>query len=328
MKRMHAARRAFDDGVAAATKKQQQRQVRLHGGSHGRVSCGACGRPVGLVQRAPWPRWSCDLCGTTYLATARGSEPMWGCSDVKRCGWAICQVCHRHCDDEARQSARRVGEQREVDRAGKRPKHREEPPPKETATVASAPDGVGEFRQFMTTTFSEETLGDADGVDPELQWALLVSASEKDAGAAVADARERLKHVMELYRARAVPVRGDGNCQFRALAQQLYHDEDHHGAARARVLQQLKATPDRYMQFVDEPFSRYLERLACNGEWGDNVTLQAASDAFGVQIQVFTDMPEAPLVEVCPVGGAIHPAQKPLCLTFLTEIHYDAAQVC
>ena len=36
-------------------------------------------------------------------------------------------------------------------------------------------------------------------------------------------------------------VRGDGNCQFRALADQLYRSEDMHADVRRTVVHQLRA---------------------------------------------------------------------------------------
>lgn len=163
--------------------------------------------------------------------------------------------------------------------------------------------------------------------DSELEQALAVSASLQNAKeVSAAAARERLKHVMELYQATTDPVKADGNCQFRALSHQLYGDEDHHSSLRARVVRQLQERPQLYLGFVHESYSEYVKRMACDGEWGDNVTLQAASDALCAVIHVLTDVPGAECVEVCPIQK-MRGSHKPLCLTFLTEVHYDSAQV-
>lgn len=64
------------------------------------------------------------------------------------------------------------------------------------------------------------------------------------------------------------------------------------------------------------------------GEWGDNVTLQAASDLLGCEIRVLTDQPGAGgVVEVQPLESMTGARQRPLCLTFLTEVHYDSAEI-
>jgi len=166
--------------------------------------------------------------------------------------------------------------------------------------------------------------------DPELQRALQESAetasltSAKEVSAA--EARERLEHVMNLYHAKPQPVQADGNCQFRALSRQLYGDEDFHATLRARVIEQLETSPERYADFVHEPFADYIKRMACNGEWGDNVTLQAASDLLCTDIHLLTDQPGGECIQVHPAEHVCSKKQKPLCLTFLTEVHYDAAE--
>lgn len=166
--------------------------------------------------------------------------------------------------------------------------------------------------------------------DPELQQALRESAetasltSAKEVSAA--EARERLEHVMNLYHAKAQPVQADGNCQFRALSRQLYGDEGFHATLRARVIEQLETNPERYADFVHEPFADYIKRMACNGEWGDNVTLQAASDLLCTDIHLLTDQPGGECIQVHPAEHVCSKEQKPLCLTFLTEVHYDAAE--
>merc|ERR1712187_877772 len=135
-----------------------------------------------------------------------------------------------------------------------------------------------------------------------------------------------LQHVLDLYHAKAKPVQADGNCQFRALSQQMYGDENYHGDLRARVIEQLESTPERYEDFVLEPYADYVKRMARHGEWGDNVTLQAASDVLGTDIHILTDVTGAEHIEVHPIPKVFSTSQKALCLTFLTEVHYDAAE--
>jgi hypothetical protein len=172
-----------------------------------------------------------------------------------------------------------------------------------------------------------------DTADLELQRALEVSAKmQRDADEARADAQMRLCSTLARYQAAVRPVEADGNCQFRAIAVHLCGDEGHHAEVRARVVAQLRELPSRYSHFVYEPFQDYINRMACEGQWGDNVTLQAASDAFNREIQVLTDNIDADCLLVRPAEDVDGLLQKPLrsvpqrvCVTFLTETHYDAA---
>lgn len=165
------------------------------------------------------------------------------------------------------------------------------------------------------------------GTDSDLQLALLESASFHAKEVSRIEARERLQRVMILHHAQPKPVQADGNCQFRALSQQLYGDESYHDALRAKVVERLEAAPECYADFVHEPYMNYIKRMARCGEWGDNVTLQAASDALGTDIHILTDVEGAECVKVHPTRRDSESYQKPLCLTFLTELHYDAAEL-
>merc|ERR1712060_561483 len=132
---------------------------------------------------------------------------------------------------------------------------------------------------------------------------------------------------MHLYSVRARPVQPDGNCQFRALSLQLNGTEDGHAFLRSRIVEHLKKESEQYKDFVLEEYPHYLQRMAKNGAWGDNVTLQAASDVLGKNIWILTDQPGGECVEIRPGKMTSNVTEKPLCLTFLTEIHYDAAEL-
>jgi hypothetical protein len=139
--------------------------------------------------------------------------------------------------------------------------------------------------------------------------------------------RERLRQVMKRHKAKLKPVEADGNCQFRALSLAMRGEETHHSSLRAQIVEQLRDNPDRYRQFVhSEPYADYLIRLEREGEWGDHLTLQAACDAFEVQINVFTDQPGG-MMKLQPVQPAQVISQEPLYLAFMSEFHFDAAEL-
>jgi len=171
---------------------------------------------------------------------------------------------------------------------------------------------------------SSSFLGESN--DAELHKVLLESASLHEAReVSIAVARVRLQEALDLYKAKSVPVEADGNCQFRALSQQFYGDESQHDVLRQRVVGQLEKMPERYSDFVSEPWRDYVKRLSRLCEWGDNVTLQAASDLLGVEIHILNDQPGAERVQVHPMSS-FEEARTPLCLAFLAELHYDAIE--
>lgn len=193
-------------------------------------------------------------------------------------------------------------------------------------------------RRALTDSAQKCDLGgeECDLDDEDLRRALIDSAEifqslEEER----ASARERLMCAASLHRAQVIPVQADGNCQFRALSFALYGTEDSHGELRVKVVEQLKTMENEYAQFVHEAYGDYLQRMARDGEWGDNVTLQAASDAMGCRIQVLTDEPDGQCLMINPkqlrlptlLQQPLWSLPKPVCLAFVTERHYDAAVI-
>ena len=88
-----------------------------------------------------------------------------------------------------------------------------------------------------------------------------------------------------------VPVRGDGNCQFRAISRALFDTEERHGDVRAAVVRDMRDHPlscewrcalAAAGESTKEPWEQYCDRMGTNGEWGDQTTLVAASRVYNV----------------------------------------------
>jgi hypothetical protein len=60
-------------------------------------------------------------------------------------------------------------------------------------------------------------------------------------------------------------------------------------------------------------------------EWGDNITLQAASDVFQIKILLITSFIDQPLIEITPSDPSIYPKQI-VIMSFYSEVHYNAVQ--
>ncbi|XP_044415527.1 OVARIAN TUMOR DOMAIN-containing deubiquitinating enzyme 9 isoform X2 [Triticum aestivum] len=142
---------------------------------------------------------------------------------------------------------------------------------------------------------------------------------------------ERLSDRLRLYELTENKVKGDGNCQFRALSDQLYQTPDHHEFVREQIISQvinsgnlsfvilsfilcfhtfifrlinnrfqLKSNREAYDGYVPMAYDEYLEKVSRNGEWGDHVTLQAAADKYGVKIFVMTSFKDTCYIEIQP----------------------------
>ncbi|GMH33278.1 hypothetical protein BSKO_01112 [Bryopsis sp. KO-2023] len=136
--------------------------------------------------------------------------------------------------------------------------------------------------------------------------------------------REMLSRRIAVFGLQEKLVRGDGNCQFRSISDQLYRSPKYHRKVRSLIVTQLRAEHQDYECYVpDVPYEVYLKDMARNGTWGDHVTLKAAADYYGTQICVlssYSDDEEA-IIQVEPKRRK---SERALYLSFWAEIHYNS----
>uniref|UniRef100_A0A0D6QWB6 ubiquitinyl hydrolase 1 n=1 Tax=Araucaria cunninghamii TaxID=56994 RepID=A0A0D6QWB6_ARACU len=132
---------------------------------------------------------------------------------------------------------------------------------------------------------------------------------------------QRLIERLHTYGLSELKVSGDGNCQFRALSDQLYNSPDHHKHVRKEVVKQLKKYRSAYEGYVPMKYKRYYRKMRKSGEWGDHVTLQAAADRFEAKICLLTSFRDTCFVEIIPRQ---QPPKRELWLSFWSEVHYNS----
>ncbi|KAJ9159912.1 hypothetical protein P3X46_025364 [Hevea brasiliensis] len=132
---------------------------------------------------------------------------------------------------------------------------------------------------------------------------------------------QRLLDRLKVYDLVENKVQGDGNCQFRALSDQLYRSAEHHKFVRERIVLQLKSCPQKYEGYVPMAYGDYLKKMNRTGEWGDHVTLQAAADTYGVKIFVVTSFKDTCYIEILP---QIKKSERVIFLSFWAEVHYNS----
>jgi hypothetical protein len=118
-------------------------------------------------------------------------------------------------------------------------------------------------------------------------------------------------------------IDADGNCQFRALADQLFSDQERHAELRIAAVNQLRSEPEHYGAFVhDEDWESYVQRMKRDGEWGDQRTLQAVADAYKVTAHVYSHDPEMPFPLVLPSQHL--DTDRIIRLSHVPEVHYSS----
>ena len=71
--------------------------------------------------------------------------------------------------------------------------------------------------------------------------------------------RQLLRRRLDGIGLRENEVDGDGNCQFRAIADQLYGSPDRYAEVRANIVEHLRSNSSRYSAFVPESYDAYIE---------------------------------------------------------------------
>ena len=132
-------------------------------------------------------------------------------------------------------------------------------------------------------------------------------------------------------------VEGDGACQFRALAVQLWGDEEAHGEVRAQAVAHLRQQPPLFYEpqvfssevddFVDvHSVEQYLDEMSKPGTWGDEVTLRAAADANGVVIKLIKTTETRWFEEIKPAALDERHLANNIRIGFHSEMHYVATE--
>ncbi|KAF3976209.1 hypothetical protein ACB098_11G063700 [Castanea mollissima] len=132
---------------------------------------------------------------------------------------------------------------------------------------------------------------------------------------------ERLSERLVTYGLAELQMEGDGNCQFRALADQLFRSPDYHKHVRKQIIKQLKHFRKFYEGYVPEKYRSYVKKMKKSGEWGDHVTLQAAADRFDAKICLVTSFRDTCYIEILPKDK--DPTRE-IWLSFWSEVHYNS----
>ncbi|CAL8470675.1 g10217 [Coccomyxa elongata] len=134
--------------------------------------------------------------------------------------------------------------------------------------------------------------------------------------------RQRMQERLAMYSLCEREVKGDGNCQFRALSDQLYRSPGYYDQLRRAAVEQLRSHPEQYAPYVAGDWEDYLRLMAKSGTWGDHLTLQAIADRFGVKMYIVTSYREGDIIEINPNGPLR--SERVLYLSFWAEVHYNS----
>eukprot|EP01090_Pellita_catalonica_P003193 TRINITY_DN12836_c0_g1_i1.p1 TRINITY_DN12836_c0_g1~~TRINITY_DN12836_c0_g1_i1.p1 ORF type:complete len:360 (+),score=55.68 TRINITY_DN12836_c0_g1_i1:124-1080(+) len=173
------------------------------------------------------------------------------------------------------------------------------------------------------------------------------------------DSQSRMEQLLRTYNMKLHPVQGDGNCQMRAVADQLWNKESKHDIVRKAVGKWLRANAkysirengkaiatlqdflqtERFKTWKD--YCTYVEQ---DRNWGDHLTLIATCEVYLVKINLLSNVEvdanipggtsaksktkeASPWTEFKPASDrAVLRQEEPLLLCHWHERHYGSLQ--
>jgi hypothetical protein len=90
---------------------------------------------------------------------------------------------------------------------------------------------------------------------------------------------------------RVKEIAGDGNCLYRAIAHQVYGDENFYEITKSKCLDYLELEKDFFSMFIEDgkdKFEDYISMKRINGVWGDDIEIQALSELYNRPIEIFS----------------------------------------
>ncbi|KAJ9525321.1 hypothetical protein QJQ45_020866, partial [Haematococcus lacustris] len=118
-------------------------------------------------------------------------------------------------------------------------------------------------------------------------------------------------------------ITADGNCFFRAVGDQLKGDEGQHVRLRALIVDHMRQHQDDFAPFVedDEPFDKYMSRMAKDGVWAGYMEVIAASQVLQVHLNIYqAGQPRWTVTHCSPQATTLH-------LSYHDGQHYNSVRM-
>jgi len=112
---------------------------------------------------------------------------------------------------------------------------------------------------------------------------------------------------------------GDGNCLFRSVSHQVYGDAKYHDVVREKCMDYVEAESSFFANYIDGDVKDYIQRMRQNGEWGDNVEIQAMSEIYGRRVEIYAYSTEPMKTYQRHLGGS-----NPIRISYHCRSHYNS----
>ncbi|KHG19488.1 otud5a [Gossypium arboreum] len=137
------------------------------------------------------------------------------------------------------------------------------------------------------------------------------------------DAERERQFEIDIRRAKGLEVKRmleDGNCLFRAVADQVYGDSEAYDLIRQMCIDYMERERDHFSQFITEGFTSYCKRKRRDKVYGNNVEIQALSEMYNRPIHIYS-------YSIEPINifhGSYNTDTPPIRLSYHHGNHYNS----
>ncbi|CAL8279150.1 unnamed protein product [Boreogadus saida] len=115
-------------------------------------------------------------------------------------------------------------------------------------------------------------------------------------------------------------MKEDGACLFRAVADQVYGDQDMHEVVRKHCMDYLMKNADYFSNYVTEDFTSYINRKRKNNCHGNHIEMQAMAEMYNRPVEVYQDGTEP----INTFHGIHQNKDEPIRVSYHRNIHYNS----
>lgn len=135
---------------------------------------------------------------------------------------------------------------------------------------------------------------------------------------------QRLEQRLDKLKLDMFIMGSDGACQFRSISYGLFGTEAYHKAVRRKAVQYLREHQSDFEAFLGDDFDGWLSEMCQNESWGDELTLRAVCEAYGIVINVITSDQQHWFMRYEPQAQPKKAFE--VFVTYIAPIHYNAVR--
>ena len=117
---------------------------------------------------------------------------------------------------------------------------------------------------------------------------------------------------------------GDGNCQFRSLSYSMFGTPEYHAKVRQLAVNYITTHRPLFEVFLGQDFRQYVRSMSQNGCWGDELTLRAVCETYGIVINVVTSDATNWFLRYIPEHNRMMITNREVFLSYIAPVHYNA----